>query len=316
MTEISKKIAVIFPGQGSQFVGMGKEFLAGSEAARVLFQKADAISGLPLTRYCLEGPMSELTRTLHLQPAVTVVNMAVWDALAESGLVVDCVAGHSLGEYSALYAAGVLQAEDTLRLVAERGRLMEREAERHPGGMQAVLGLDYAEVAAILDQLDNDRVVAANYNSPRQIVLSGEKEGLAEAAAMVADKGGKAIPLKVSGAWHSPLVAGAVADFSGKMEGIPFTPPAIPLFFNVTGGLEERPESIRRIMAHQIASMVRWVDIIEAMTSRQVSVFIEAGPKNVLSGLLKKIIPSTYKYKSFQVDTPGKLADCLAALEC
>lgn len=314
MTEISRKIAVLFPGQGSQFVGMGKEFLEESEAARTLFREAEAISGLPLTRYCLEGPMSELTRTLHLQPAVTALNMAVWDALEASGLPIDCLAGHSLGEYSALYAAGVLGGEDTLRLVSERGRLMEREAGRHPGGMQAVVGLEYPEVTAILEQLDNDRVVAANYNSARQIVLSGDQEGLAAAAALVGEKGGRAIPLKVSGAWHSPLVAGAVPDFLREMEDVSFSSPGIPLFFNVTGGLEERPAEMRQIMAHQVASMVRWRDIIEAMTSRRVSVFIEAGPKNVLSGLLKKIIPPTYEYTSFQVDTPEKLAACVAAL--
>lgn len=308
------KIAVLFPGQGTQFIGMGKEFLETRESARQLFARADAISGLPLTRYCLEGPMSELTRTLHLQPAVTAVNMAVWDALKETGVAVDCVAGHSLGEYSALYAAGVLNAEDTLRLVADRGRLMEREASRNPGGMLAVVGLSYEEVGEVLEQLDTDRVVVANYNWAKQIVLSGEQEGLAAAAEKVAELRGKTIPLKVSGAWHSPLVAGAVDDFLLEMESIAFNTPDIPVYFNVIGGLEGRPEAMRQIMARQIASMVRWLDIIEAMLERRVTIFIEAGPKNVLSGLLKKIIPSSYEYRSFQVDTPEKLAACVDAL--
>ena len=314
MIEGSKKIAVLFPGQGSQFIGMGKEFLETRETARQLFARADAISGLPLTRYCLEGPMSELTRTLHLQPAVTAVNMAVWDAFKESGVAVDCVAGHSLGEYSALYAAGVLNAEDTLRLVADRGRLMEREASRNPGGMLAVVGLGYEEVGEVLERLDTDRVVVANYNWAKQIVLSGEQEGLAAAAEKVAELRGKTIPLKVSGAWHSPLVAGAVDDFLLEMESIAFNAPDIPVYFNVIGGLEGRPEAMRQIMARQIASMVRWLDIIEAMLERRVTIFIEAGPKNVLSGLLKKIIPSSYEYRSFQVDTPEKLAACVDAL--
>jgi len=314
MMDGSNKIAVLFPGQGTQFIGMGKEFLETRESSRKLFARADAISGLPLTRYCMEGPIEELTRTLHLQPAVTAVNMAIWDAIRESGVAVDCVAGHSLGEYTALYAAGVLQADDTLRLVAERGRLMEREAKRNPGSMLAAVGLSYEEVGDILDRLDTDRVVVANYNWAKQLVLSGEQEALAAAAEKVAEQRGKTIPLKVSGAWHSPLVAGAVDDFLREMEKIPFHAPAIPVFFNVTGDLEARPEAMRQIMARQIASMVRWVDIIEAMLKREISVFIEAGPKNVLSGLLKKIVPADYPHRDFQVDTPEKLSACLAAL--
>jgi [acyl-carrier-protein] S-malonyltransferase len=308
------KIAVLFPGQGSQYVGMGKEFVQQRPAAGDLFSRAEQTSGLPLKRYCLEGPMSELTRTLHLQPAVTAVNMMVWDAVKESGLQVDCVAGHSLGEYSALYASGVLRGEDTLRLVTERGRLMEREAERNPGGMHAVLGLTLDKVGQVLAELDDDRVVAANYNSEKQIVLSGEAAGLSRAAEKVAAAGGKAIALKVSGAWHSPLVAGAVDDFLTVMQEVVFHPPRIPVFFNVTGELEDDPQAIRRIMARQIASMVRWVDILHAMMGRGVSVFIEAGPKNVLSGLLKKILPNDYPYRSFQVDTPEKLTACLDVL--
>jgi len=312
--EEEAKIAVLFPGQGSQYVGMGREFAEQRHAATDIFIRAEETSGLPLKSYCLEGPMSELTRTLNLQPAVTAVNLMVWDALKESGLQVDCVAGHSLGEYSALYAAEVLSGDDTLKLVTERGRLMEREAERNPGGMHAVLGLPFEKVQDILAGLGNDRVVAANYNSEKQIVLSGEEEGLNRAAEKVAAAGGKAIALKVSGAWHSPLVAGAVDDFLTVMQGVVFHSPRIPVFFNVTGELEDDPQAIRRIMARQIASMVRWVDILHAMMAMQISVFIEAGPKNVLSGLLKKIVPNDYPYKSFQVDTPKKLTACLDVL--
>lgn len=302
----SRKIAFLFPGQGSQYVGMGKEFLESDPEARALLAQAENLSGYPLQHLCLDGPMEELTRTAYLQPAVTVLNLMALQALRRAGVEADLVAGHSLGEYSALCAAGVVSFADGLRLTTERGRLMEREAAAHPGSMAAILGLEITQVAAIVAAVREQGVITvANHNTAQQIVVSGEPQVLAAAGDLAAEQGGKAITLKVSGAWHSELVAGAVPDFSAFMSTIDFKAPERPLLFNVTAGEEPDPAMIREIMARQIASSVRWFEIINDCLARGIEVFVEVGPKTVLSGLLKKIVPAGRDYRVFQVDTPA-----------
>jgi len=309
------KIAFLFPGQGSQYVGMGKEFLDSDPEARLLLEQAEAVSGYPLRRLCLEGTMEELTRTAYLQPAVTVLNLMALQALQRAGVVADLVAGHSLGEYSALCGAGVVSFADALRLTSERGRLMEREAAGNPGGMAAILGLDIAQVSAIVAAVREQGIITvANHNSAQQIVISGAASPLAAAAELAAAQGGKAITLKVSGAWHSELVVGAVPDFSAFMATIAFQAPVCPLLFNVTAAEEQDPTAIRAIMARQIASSVRWFEIITICLDRGIETFIEVGPKTVLSGLLKKIVPAGRDYRSFQVDTPAGVAKLVAEL--
>jgi [acyl-carrier-protein] S-malonyltransferase len=306
------KIAVIFPGQGSQFVGMGKNFLETSDRAKELMGLAEKISGMPLLALCLEGPMEDLTRTVHLQPAMTVLNMITWDALTEAGLKPDFYAGHSLGEYSALYAAGVLSAEDTLKLVTERGRLMEREATKNPGAMTAILKLPISDVEQAVEAgRAVGEVTVANYNTEMQIVISGEKDAVAAAGAAASKMKGRAIGLPVSGAWHSKLVAGAIPDFEKVMAETAFNKPNGTMLFNVTAETETDPAAIKKVMASQIASMVRWYEIVMSMHKQGVTTFIEVGPKKVLTGMMKKLLPKGHGCTCLQVEDPEGIGACL-----
>jgi [acyl-carrier-protein] S-malonyltransferase len=310
-----KSIAVLFPGQGSQFIGMGKEFLESDHEAESIMNMLDSISSAPLRKLCLEGPMEDLTKAVYLQPALTAINLICWQAVKKAGIRPEYFAGHSLGEYSALCAAGVLEVEDTLRLVADRGRLSEREGHKNPGGMQAILGLTLEEVEDILIQGPlGVRVSIANHNSEQQVVVSGYHDSLVELEKEVNEKGGKAITLNVSVANHSPLVAGAIPDFEKIMAYTSFKPPETPVLFNVTADVEKDPEEIRVIMSRQIASRVRWFEIISSLVDRGITDFIEVGPKKVLSGLMKKIVPKSSGCRRYQVDSPETLARCLEGL--
>ncbi len=319
MTEFMKKTAILFPGQGSQYVGMGQAFAEADDEAAALLNLAEHISSFPIRRLCFEGPIDELTRVLYLQPALTAVNLICWQQLRKRlpGFAPTFLAGHSLGEYSALHAAGVLTVEDTLALVTRRGELMEREGNAHPGGMRAVVGLTIDEVeAALAGYAGPGEAVVANHNTATQIVLSGDEQGLDRVAGLCAGRGAKVIPLKVSVANHSPLVAGAVDDFAAFMAGIPFHRPETPVLFNVTGDAADEASAIRAIMARQIASRVRWLTIIERMLAEGVEVFVELGPKNVLAGMMKKILPKGSSVVCLQADTPeslDKVAEVLAA---
>jgi len=290
---------------------MGQQFVEQDQEAAAIMDLAEKISGFPLRKLCFEGPLEDLTRVLYLQPALTVVNLISYQHLLKlvPGLTPAFLAGHSLGEYSALYGAGVLSLEDTLSLVTKRGELMEREGASNPGGMRAVLGLDITEVERILADYDGAGVaVVANHNTSAQIVLSGDEAGLSGVAELCSAKGAKVIALKVSVANHSPLVAGAVDDFAAFMQGIAFNGPKVPVLFNVTGEGETDPARIKEIMARQIASRVCWLPIIERMVQEGVEVFVELGPKNVLTGMMKKILPKGAGITCLQADSPEGLA--------
>ena len=212
-------------------------------------------------------------------------------------------AGHSLGEYSALAAAEVIASADALRLVNTRGELMQRDADRRPGAMQAIMGLEVAEVEALAELARRSGVVVvANHNSPQQVVITGESEAVAEAARLVKDKGGKAIPLRVSGAWHSPLMADAARDFAAELDRVEFRPPRFPVRLNVTAEEETDPAAIRAAMARQIISPVRWSETLERMLAAGVSDFVEVGPKKVLAGLVKKTAPKGANVNIFNVE--------------
>ena len=225
------KVAVLFPGQGAQYLGMGKEFIDSDEECAALMATAETTCDINLSKLCNDGPMEELTRATNLQPALAIVNLICWRAFLKAvgkDFKVSCFAGHSLGEYSALYAAGVISAEDTMKLVCKRGALMEREGLINPGGMRAVLGLSIEQIEEIIIQCATAGVVtAANHNTPQQIVVSGSIAGLDAVTAIAEGREAKVLPLNVSVANHSPLVAGAVPDFREFMADVVFKEPQV-----------------------------------------------------------------------------------------
>ncbi len=311
------KIAVLFPGQGSQFVGMGAEFLAADKDAREIMNITEDVCKAPIGDLCVHGPMEELSQAIHLQPAITAVNLICWQQLQKrlDGKKIACFAGHSLGEYSALYAAGVLPLDDTIRIVAKRGELMGREGEKKPGGMRAVLGLTIDEVEKIVASADSGYVTVANHNTEKQVVISGDQEGLELASRKAKEAGAKVIALPVTVANHSEYVAGAVPDFTHALEEMRFSSPAEPVIFNATAAEERDITAMKYMMAGQIISRVRWFETIRYMFDQGVDTFIEAGPKTVLTGMVKKIKPKGVQCVAMQFDKPESLEVCLAQLK-
>jgi len=309
------QIAFIFPGQGSQYVGMAQDFYQSDPKARELFQLAEEATGLPLRRLIFHGPMEELTETVNLQPAVTVVNLCLYQALQQAGVTPQAVCGHSLGEYSALCAAGVLSAADSLAAVRQRGRLMQREAEKYPGAMVAVIGLTPEKLKGLVHPLTKEGPIAlANFNTREQTVVSGAPDLVARAGNLAKGEGARVVPLKVSGAWHSPLMAGAAADFTAFLEKLTFNAPRLPIYLNATAGPETNPELLRQLMSGQLTSPVRWAELILNLKTAGVDTWVEVGPKNVLTGLVRKILPEEPKERFFNVENRESLEKFLAAL--
>ena len=308
------KMAFLFPGQGSQFMGMGHDIMKEFPEVKEIFEQVDDICEKPISKLCFEGPMEELILTVNLQPAITAVNLACLAALNKSGIRPSVSAGHSLGEYAALASSGVISVYDTLRLVKKRGELMHRESLENPGAMAAVIGADIETVAKIVTQAREGGVLAiANLNTAEQIVITGEKEPLSKAIDLLKEEGRKVIPLKVSGAWHCSLMENALDDLRQFMEDIPFSKPKTTMLFNATAETETDPEKIKDIMAQQLISPVRWHDIILKIMQNGVDIFLEVGPKKVLTGLLKKSIPLEKEVKAYNVEDVNTLKGFLQA---
>jgi [acyl-carrier-protein] S-malonyltransferase len=263
---------------------------------------AAEISRINLARLCFKGPMEDLTQTVHLQPAVTVVNLACLAVLQREGFQPDLAAGHSLGEYGALSAAAVTTSEDTIRLVHKRGEVMHRESLKNTGAMHALIGLSIEAVEELVAVGQKHGIVSvANHNTAQQIVITGSPDAVATVADLAVARGAKSIPLKVSGAWHSELIRGAESEFKDFLDGLPFQPPETPVIFNVTAAAESDPDEIRRIMARQLCHPVKWYDCMQYLIENDTAVFVEVGPGRVLTGLLRKILPKDAPAKTFNV---------------
>lgn len=283
--------AMMFPGQGSQAVGMGRELAENWPAARECFNRADEVLGRPLSKLCWEGPEEELKLTVNTQPALYVCSAAALAVLRGEGIGPSVVAGHSLGEYSALYAAGVFDFETGLKLVQARGKAMFEAGQARPGTMAALLSLEGEQVNAICAKAsEKGCVVPANWNSPGQIVVSGDPEAVAEAVRLAVEAGSRrSVMLPVSGAFHSPLVEPAVKVMEAELAGAHMQAPRCQFVANVSAELVSDVEQIRRGLAQQIVSCVRWSDSIATMAGSGAQVFVEVGSGKVLSGLLKRI---------------------------
>lgn len=285
-------IAWVFPGQGSQFVGMARDLYERSPAARAVLDAADAALGFPLTRLMFEGPEAELTETINAQPAIlahSVAALAAWQESAGESFVLPALcAGHSLGEYSALVAAGALDLSDAIKLVRARGLAMQRASRARPGAMAAILGLDDARLLEICAAAG--AVQIANLNAPGQIVLSGEQQALARAVEAAKKSGAKrAVMLAVSIAAHSELMRPAVDEFRTAVMTTPLRQPRVPVISNVTAQPLTDTQAIREEMLAQLTAPVQWVKSVEWMEAQGVNEFIEIGPKDVLCGLIKRI---------------------------
>lgn len=282
------KHAIVFPGQGSQFKGMGKSLYERYSTAREIFEKANAVLGFRISDLMFEGSEEELKQTRVTQPAIFLHSIVAF--LMHPELKMDMAAGHSLGEFTALVATGVLSFEDGLQLVAARAEAMQEACNLQPSGMAAVLGMDDEQVESICASIEGEIVVAANYNCPGQLVISGTRQGVALACEKLKAAGARrAVPLPVSGAFHSPLMEPAREKLQKAIAAVEFHTPSCPVYQNVSATATTDPALIREQLIAQLTSPVRWTQTIRMMIADGARDFTEVGPGKVLSGLIQKI---------------------------
>ncbi len=283
------KTAFVFPGQGSQYVGMAQDLVSAYPEARALFEQADKVLGFSLSQLCFSGPENVLTDTINAQPALlthSIAALRVLQSLRRDNTPA-FVAGHSLGEYSALVAAEVMDFADALRLVRERGRVMKDAGEKMPGAMAAIIGMDDAALETVCREAGAQ---IANYNSPGQIVISGAKDAMERAAALAKERGARRVlPLAVSIASHSRLMEPAAREFERAVAQTPMRAPKVPVISNVTARPLSSIEEIKRELVAQLTSSVQWVKSIEYIIAQGTTNFVELGPKDVLAGLIRRI---------------------------
>jgi [acyl-carrier-protein] S-malonyltransferase len=303
----------LFPGQGSQSVGMGKDLAAASSAAAAVWAEADAALGFPLSRLCFEGPEADLGLTANTQPAVLTASVAGAAALAERGVTPALVAGHSLGEYSALVVAGALAFADAVRLVRRRGEFMQEAVPVGTGAMAALLGVELAVAEEACAQAAQGEVVGvANINSPGQIVIAGHRGAVERAVKVAAERGGKkSMLLPVSAPFHCALMKPAADRLAAALEGVTVKAPRIPVVRNVDAGLTSTAEEVKPFLVQQVASPVRWTDCLARLARAGGDVWMEVGPGRVLAGLLKRTLDGA---RGHTVEDAASLDTAVAAL--
>jgi [acyl-carrier-protein] S-malonyltransferase len=307
------KTAFLFPGQGSQEVGMGKAFALASKAAEAIWQEADEALGFSLSRLCFEGPREELTLTENTQPAVLTASVAAAAVLSERGVTPDLAAGHSLGEYSALVVAGALPFASAVRLVRQRGRFMQEAVPVGLGAMAALLGVELATTEEVCAESASGEVVAvANINAPGQIAIAGHTAAVERAVKLAAARGGrKSVMLPVSAPFHSALMKPAADRLAVLLDRVTVFAPRLPVVRNVDAGLTTSADEVKSFLVRQVASPVRWTDCVERLRREGATVFLEVGPGRVLTGLLKRTLADA---RGHAIEDPASLDKALAAL--
>jgi [acyl-carrier-protein] S-malonyltransferase len=302
--------AAIFPGQGAQVVGMGQDVAERFSVAADTFARADEVLGFELSRLCFEGPAERLNATDIQQPAIFATSVAIFQAGLDCGRfradTFAAMGGLSLGEYTALHLADAISFDDALRLVHRRGQLMQQACERHPSGMVSLMGLDEAQALALCERLADQGLIApANFNCPGQIVISGEKAACEAAVSLAEEFGGKAVPLKVAGAFHSELMRSAAEGLRTGLEACEIRTPRVRVVANVDAGYHADAEAIREALYRQVINPVRWQACVERMIADGCTTFWEVGPNRVLTGLMRKI---NRKVQTINVSSAGGLA--------